>query len=200
MQLILNDVKKQKVLTDSSVPISPYNLFDGTSDFSGTSWTNLDQYTNDKLVSPFGNQSRQRKGAWWGLSQLKDLKVGQIYTISASVFVDTNSSSDKFIGVYGEDGKGNRISSNTKPLLYLKNLPADWITIKHTFTVPKNSTYEVRFESNSDQVNIHWADLMLNKGAVALDWNYSLNDLRSRLGGVKPSYRLYYAISLKEVA
>lgn len=185
MQLILNDAKKQKVLTDSSVPISPYNLFDGTSDFSGTSWTNLDQYITDSRVSPFGNQSRQRKGAWWGLSQLKDLKVGQIYTISASVFVDTNSSSDEFIGVYGEDGKGNRISSNTKPLLYLKNLPADWITIKHTFTVPKNSTYKVRFESNSDQVNIHWADLMLNKGAVALDWNYSLNDLRSRLGGGK---------------
>ena len=183
MQLILNDAKKQKVLTDSSVPISPYNLFDGTSDFSGTSWTNLDQYITDSLVSPFGNQSRQRKGAWWGLSQLKDLKVGQIYTISASVFVDTNSSSDEFIGVYGEDGKGNIISSNTKPLLYLKNLPAEWITIKHTFTVPKNSTYKVRFESNSDQVNIHWADLMLNKGAVALDWNYSLNDLRSRLGG-----------------
>ena len=182
MQLILNDAKKQKVLTDSSVPISPYNLFDGTSDFSGTSWTNLDQYTNDKWVSPFGNQSRQRKGAWGGLSQLKDLKVGQIYTISASVFVDTNSSSDEFIGVYGDDGKGNNISSNAKPLLYLKNLPADWITIKHTFTVPKNSTYKVRFESNSNQVNIHWADLMLNKGAVALDWNYSLNDLRSRLG------------------
>lgn len=185
MQLILNDAKKQKVLTDFNMPTSPYNLFDGTADFSGTSWTTLDQYTNDKLVSPFGNQSRQRKGAWMGLSQLKDLKVGQIYTISASVFVDTNSSSDKFIGVYGDNSKGNVISNNNKPLLYLKNAPVGWITIKHTFTVPKNSTYKVRFESNDDQVNIHWADLMLNKGAVALDWNYSLNDLRSRLGGGK---------------
>lgn len=199
MQLILNDAKKQKVLTDSSVPISPYNLFDGTADFSGTSWTNLDHYITDGWISPIGNQSRQRKGAWWGLSQLKSLNVGQIYTISASIFVDTNSSSDEFIGVYGDDSKGNIISGNTKPLLYLKNLPASWITIKHTFTVPKDSTYKVRFESNSDQVNIHWADLMLNKGAVALDWNYSLNDLRSRLGGVKPSYRLYVT-SLKEVA
>ena len=185
MQLILNDAKKQKVLTDYSVPISPYNLFDGTADFSGTSWTTLDQYTNDKWVSPFGNQSRQRKGAWLGLSQLKYLKAGPIYTISASVFVDANSSDDEFIGVYGDDSEGNIISSNNKPLLYLKNAPVGWITIKHTFTVPKNSTYKVRFENNGDQVNIHWADLMLNKGAVALDWNYSLNDLRSRLGGGK---------------
>ena len=188
MQLILNDREKgkqEKLLATNDIPTSYYNLYDGTADFSGTSWTTLDQYTNDEWVSPFGNQSRQRKGAWFGLSQLKELKAGQIYTISASVFVDTNSSPDEFIGVYGDDSKGNIISSNTKPLLYLKNAPVGWITIKHTFTVPKNSTYKVRFESNGDQVNIHWADLMLNKGAVALDWNYSLNDLRSRLGGGK---------------
>lgn len=191
-------VDKNKLLTSGDIPINYYNLYDGTADFSGENWANLDAYTNDNLVSNFGNQSRQRKGSWLGLSKPIHLNANQFYTLSASVFVDENSSSG-FISFYGNDYQGN----NSLPgiaKLYFKDAPHSWVTVKQTFSVPKSGTYNVRFESNDDQVNIHWADLMLNKGSIALDWNYSLNDLRAKMGGVKPSYRLYYAASVKEVA
>lgn len=192
-------VDKNKLLTSGDIPINYHNLYDGTADFSGENWTNLDAYTNDNWVSNFGNQSRQKKGSWLGLSKPMYLYANQFYTLSASVFVDENSSSG-FIGFYGNDDQGNNSLPSGIAKLYFKDAPHSWVTVKQTFSVPKSGTYNVRFESNDDQVNIHWADLMLNKGSIALDWNYSLNDLRAKMGGVKPSYRLYYATSVKEVA
>lgn len=176
-------VDKNKLLTSGDIPINYHNLYDGTADFSGENWTNLDAYTNDNLVSNFGNQSRQRKGAWLGLSKPMYLNANQFYTLSASVFVDENSSSG-FIGFYGNDDQGNNPLPGIAKL-YFKDAPHSWVTVKQTFSVPKSGTYNVRFESNDDQVNIHWADLMLNKGSIALDWNYSLNDLRAKMGGGK---------------
>lgn len=168
---------------DFSVPSSYWNMLDGTADFSGKNWRFLDSYTDDHWKSPNGNQCRQRKGNWNGLSKNIYLHTGKNYTISVAAFIDKNSSNDS-IRIYGSNQDNSKtISYSSQRILSFKDAPNDWVRLHFTFTVPKNDTYYVRFESEDDQVNIHWADLMLNEGAVPLAWNYSLNDLKSHLGG-----------------
>ena len=177
-------IDKQELLTSSDIPKSYWNLFDGTADFSGKDWHFLNSYSNDPaLKSPNGNQSMQRKGDWEGLSKNIYLYSGRIYTISEAVFVDKNTSNGH-IHIYGNNlGNSKKITNYDSPLPCLKDIANRWVTIHFTFTVPQSDTYYVRFESENDQVNIHWADLMLNEGSVPLNWNYSLNDIKSRLGG-----------------
>ena len=174
-------IDKQELLTSSDIPKSYWNLFDGTADFSGKDWHFLNSYSNDPaLKSPNGNQSMQRKGNWKGLSKNIYLYSGRIYTISEAVFVDKNTSNGH-IHIYGKNlGNSKKITNYDSPLPCLKDIANRWVTIHFTFTVPQSETYYVRFESENDQVNIHWADLMLNEGSVPLNWNYSLNDIKSR--------------------
>ena len=192
-------INKQELLTSLNAPKSYWNMFDGTADFSGENWNYLDQYTNDHWKSPNGNQCRQRKGDWCGLSKNIPLYAGRAYTISVAVFADKNTSNG-FIHIYGTNSDNVKtINTSGQCIISLKDISNRWVTIHSTFTAPQDDTYYVRFESEDNQVNVHWADLMLNEGIVPLDWNYSLNDIRSHLGGVKLRYRLYYATS-KEVA
>lgn len=178
-------VNKQELLTSSNLPKSYWNMFDGTADFSGN-WHSIDQYTNSNWSSPAGNKCMQRKGNWNGLSKDIYLSGGKTYTISEAVFVDSNSSNGH-INWYGSNLDSSiSISNRGLNIISLKDISNRWTTIHYTFTVPQNGTYYVRFESEDDQVNIYWADLMLNEGVVPLNWNYSLNDIRSHLGGKAP--------------
>jgi hypothetical protein len=170
-----------KLLQRSDVPKSYWNMLDGTADFSGN-WRSLDQYTNSSWSSPAGNKCMQRKGNWNGLSKDIYLRAGKTYTISEAVFADSNSSSGH-INWYGNNlDKSIVINYDGLNIISLKDISNRWATIHHTFTVSQSDTYYVRFESEDDQVNIYWADLMLNEGAVPLNWNYSLNDIKSLLG------------------
>lgn len=201
MQLILNDREKgkqEKLLTDSDIPTSYYNLYDGTANFSGD-WNWISLYSVSSLVSPLGHKALKRAGAWQGLSKTITLQPNQVYTLSCNVYIEASERAD-YIGFYGSVDNNKLSPENGKSVLATLQAPANqWTRISKTFTVPTSDPFMVRFEAMDGVTTIHWADLMLNKGAVALDWNYSLNDLRSRLGGVKPSYRLYVA-SFKEVA
>ena len=177
-ELFLNQTK---ILTSADIPSSYWNMFDGTADFSGKNWNSLEAYTDDSWKSPNGNQCRQRKGSRNGLSKNIYLYAGKNYTISVAAFVDRNSSNNH-INIYGNNLDISQVISHSgQPILSLKDAPNDWITLHFTFTVPKNDIYYVRFESEDDQVNIHWADLMLNEGVVPLAWNYSLNDFKSKI-------------------
>ena len=201
MDLILNDRKKgkqEKLLTDSDIPTSYYNLYDGTADFSGD-WNWISLYSASSLVSPLGHKALKRIGAWQGLSKKFTFQPNQVYTLSCSVYIEASEKAD-YIGLYGSADNKKVSLENEKSVLATLQAPSNqWVRISKSFTVPTSDPFMVRFEAMDGVTTIHWADLMLNKGAVALDWNYSLNDLRSRLGGVKPSYRLYVT-SLKEVA
>ncbi|NHL94363.1 hypothetical protein [Lactobacillus helveticus] len=169
-----------KLLQRSDVPKSYWNMLDGTADFSGN-WHSLDQYTKSNWSSPAGNQCMQRKGNWSGLSKDIYLHTGT-YTMSEAVFADSNSSSGH-INWYGNNSDNSKvIGYSGLNIVSLKDISNRWATIHFTFTVSQSDFYYVRFESEDDQVNIYWADLMLNEGAVPLNWNYSLNDIKSHLG------------------
>lgn len=174
-------IDQKQLLTEQDLPVNYWNLLDGTADFSGTRWNNLNNYTNDNWRSPIGNQSRQRRGNWLGLSQSINYQVNQVYTLSASVFIESNNSNG-IIEIIGNGSLG-RINQNTQEVCPLKTLIEGWKTIEYQFTVPETGNYNVRFESSDESVTIHWADLMLNKGSIALDWNYSINDLKTKMGG-----------------
>ena len=178
-ELFLNQTR---ILTSADIPSSYWNMFDGTADFSGNHWHGLDLYTDSNWASPVGNKCMQRRGSWGGLSKDIYLWTGKTYTISASVFVESNSSNDHINCYGGNLNNSTIISYSGSNIISLKDISNRWATIHFTFTVPQNDTYYVRFESENDQINIYWADLMLNDGAVPLNWNYSLNDIKSHLG------------------
>lgn len=186
-KLILKDEngKQYPIADQDDIPTSYYNLYDGTTDFSGD-WNRKDAYSPSSLASPVGNKALKRQGAWQGLCKKTKFQPNQVYTLSCDVYIEASEKAD-YIGFYGS--ATNALSpENGESVLATLQAPANqWVKISKSFTVPTSDLFEVRFEAMGGVTTIHWADLMLNKGSMALDWNYSLNDLRAKMGGVPAS-------------
>ncbi|QLL73877.1 hypothetical protein [Lactobacillus crispatus] len=66
------------------------------------------------------------------------------------------------------------------PLTKIK--PNTWIKNAIVFKALKATSLQISL-SPSANVGTHVGSYMLNKGSMVLDWNYSLNDIKSKLGG-----------------
>lgn len=174
---------KNKLLTTDDVPTSYYNLYDGTADFSGD-WNCINYYSASSLTSPLGHKALKKSGSWQGLSKSISMTKGQLYTLSCSLYIEKSPNKDT-INLYGDNADRSIVIKNNAMLVVsdTQQVMGKWIRIHASFISPISDIMLVRFETESNSALIHWADLMLNKGAVALDWNYSLSDLKSKLGG-----------------
>lgn len=117
-----------------------------------------------------------------------------------AIYIPLNS------GVYEKDKHPATINTQ------FANIPSvsDWSRFNYTFVVNEAGYIHPRIESSGENSGMLLAGFKLEKGNIATPWCPSINDLAKGLmdiqalnsqlvGGVKPSYRLYYAIS-KEVA
>lgn len=193
-------IDKKKLLTSDLIPSYVFNLWDNTMDFSGSNWLSDSNVTTSNLTDNFMNKTVLKTAAWDEISQNIYGYKGETYTLSCNVLVDDSSKTvlHFYSNVKGNDGYSDiRTDSENQTIA---NLPSkQWIRISQTFKVTKDTVLQPRWE-NVNTSNVYFGSFMLNRGSIPLPWNVSLNDLKSKLGGVKPSYRLYYAISLKEVA
>lgn len=187
-------VDKIKIPTQHDIPTNYWNLLDGTADFKNAFFNSGGSIKNDE-TDPDGNKVFFKDSAWNFASISYNIEPGQIYTFSYWAKFD-NSVNGTMI-LYESDNY--KIIDNGLLSDLTKIKPNTWIKNAIVFKALKATS--LRFGlSPSVNVGTHVGSYMLSKGSIVLDWNYSLNDIKSKLGGVKPSYRLYYATSVKEVA
>lgn len=165
----------ENFLTDKMIPDSIFNLWDGTSDFSGKSWVADSPVQTDNRLDRLGNKVVLRSSAWDGLSQIISALKGETYTLSAYVFTeDLSKTSIHFYSNVKSSFSDQRTNADQA---YVKISTKGWIRISQTFTVLQDTDLQPRFE-NADGSNIYWGSFMLNRGPIALPWNLSINDLK----------------------
>jgi hypothetical protein len=109
----------------------------------------------------------------------------------------------------GLDGKDKQPATVNTQAMAISSV-SDWSRFDCTFVVSEAGYIHPRVESSGNNDVLLLAGFKLEKGSVATPWCPSINDLatglldiqaiKSKLGGVKLLYRIYYATSLKEVA
>lgn len=167
-----------KFLTDKMIPDSIFNLWDGTSDFSGKSWTVDSPIQNDNRLDRLGNKATLRSSAWDGLSQIISALKGETYTLSAYVFAeDLSKTKLQFYSNVKNSYSDTRTNAGASNVTISTK---SWTRISQTFTVLQDTDLQPRFENN-DNGNVYWGSFMLNRGPIALPWNISINDLKNIL-------------------
>ena len=160
-------------MTVSDIPKSNWNLIDGSADFKNISNNTYSGSISDKKT-PYGNSSFRKDDAWNYPSLSADVVEGKTYTFSYSLLVTKNVNG--FFKMYDSDTL--KILDNG--FVSLNDVPANtWIKAQCSFIPIKNMTMQISLSSNK-AVTCYVGDYMLNEGSIALDWNYSLNDLKSK--------------------
>lgn len=173
----------KKLATEDMIPTSPWNLYDGTKDFSGNKWVSLDTWTKSEDTAPDDFIAYKKSGNWQGLSQNISVKKGEVYTLSANLFLSNDISPTTVIHFFAGQNSDYSATDKDSVIVIDSTQKNQWIRKSITFTVQKDATIQPRFEKNEDQGTFSISKIMLNKGAIALDWSYSLNDLRNLGGG-----------------
>lgn len=178
--------------------------FDDTANYANNKYSSL--LKTKKVAHLWGDHASD---ASMQLNHLLHMDKGT-YTIS---FVARNNGTNvpafglELYSSYTDTHKGLAYGKTAKPL------SNEWNNYSITFNVVEYSDISslrlVHWDSSAiiPGGSIYIANLKLEKGSVATPWSPSpldildeIETLKSKLGGVKPNYRLYYATSLKEVA
>lgn len=166
-----------ELLTAKMLPDSNFNLWDGTSDFSGSSWVvplTLLGGWHDKI----NNFVVQTEGADKAVSQKVQCYEGEVYTLSAYVLASNLSETN--ICFFG-DVKAENTNAIKDADNYV-SIPAGsspWKRISYSFVIAKDGFMEPRFE-NTKSGFVQWGSFMLNRGPIAMPWNISFNDLKAK--------------------
>ena len=208
MRAFLNDKDhgKQELALKKDT-INP-NLIDGSASFDGCSdagreipQVNDAKYQGLKVVDQSNRQ-------WKGFGPYIFVQAG---TYTFSCYAKTSGLGVKSIMIplnTGLDDKDKQPATvNTQAMAILS--VSDWSRFDCTFVVNEAGYIHPRIESSGNNDVLLLAGFKLEKGSIATPWCPSINDLatglldiqaiKSKLGGVKPSYRLCVT-SLKEVA
>lgn len=209
MRAFLNDKDhgKQELALKKDT-INP-NLIDGSASFDGFSdagggipQVNDAKYQGLKVVDQSNRQ-------WNGFGPYIFVQAG---TYTFSFYAKTSGLGVKSIMIplnTGLDDKDKQSAAvNTQAMAILS--VSDWSRFDCTFVVNEAGYIHPRIESSGNNDVLLLAGFKLEKGSIATPWCPSMNDLatglldiqaiKSKLGGVKLNYRLYYAASVKEVA
>lgn len=192
-------INKQQVLTSDMLPNSYWNLLDGTADFSNISNNTYDGNKDTQVKTPANNISFYKNKAWNYPLYNYSVQKNKVYTFSFSVKFMKKINGEMII--YGD----SKYSILKQVDLDLPNQPLNTWTRAY-YTIKANIDGEIPFGvSASADGETYVGDYMLNEGINPLNWNMSLNDLKSKLGGVKQSPRpvvtvLYTALPESEVA
>lgn len=141
---------------------------------------------------------------------------GEQVTISAYISIISNQD---ITGIKAElyDANYTSFDDNEDGNLLIPNKwSSKTITAKQDFPASMKLLIYAGGPTNTQGNTIHIYNLKVERGAIATPWipsplDYAIkpdidnlqdqiNQLKSKLGGVKPHYRLYYAASVKEVA
>ena len=209
MRAFLNDKDhgKQELALKKDT-INP-NLIDGSASFDGFSdagggipQVNDAKYQGLKVVDQSNRQ-------WNGFGPYIFVQAG---TYTFSFYAKTSGLGVKSFMIplnTGLDDKDKQSAAvNTQAMAILS--VSDWSRFDCTFVVNEAGYIHPRIESSGNNDVLLLAGFKLEKGSIATPWCPSINDLatglldiqaiKSKLGGVKLNYRLYYAASVKEVA
>ena len=170
----------EKLLTDNDVPTNYWNLIDNSATFLNYDDVNLS--SDNHLTTPNGNTALTKDTAW-NLPKFKlNITEGQIYTFSMMARFASNSNSS-VIKMYPPAGGEIEVLKDTAFSVH-DLTPNIWHKGYVVFKALKNATLNMSL-SNSQDVRTDFGDYMVNKGTYPLDWNYSLNDLRSMMSANK---------------
>ena len=169
-------IDQLKLLTNHDLPTSYYNLLDGTADFSKAKKNGGEVSSK---ITPYGNKSFHKTNAWDFPIFASQLEKGAIYTFSVNIFVEQNTE-----GVLKTWWSNDVADTFDTASIDLKTVPTNtWIKFIAHFKSNNSGVYdEIGVHPDAD-TSIYVGDYMLNKGSIPLDWNYSLNDIKSKLGG-----------------
>lgn len=182
-----------------------WNLLTGTSDWSGQWVNNSVQYSKTNSYDSNGNLLLHYIGAWNGIYKPVKTIVGNFYTFS---FLITNFKSSSTINLYSNSENSflalfvDHKQVPTGPTID-KKLLEDGNEHKIDAMYQSNTTeaFWARAEKTTSDGSMDLSSMKLECGTVPTPWMPAIADLalKSDLGGVKPSYMLYYATS-REVA
>lgn len=169
----------EKLLQRSDVPKSYWNLLDGTADFSKINNAGIEGSIASDTKTPAGNISYHKNTAWNYPSFAYTVQKGKIYTFSFSV--KFKKKMNGAMAVYSDP----KYSILRQTDIDMPNEPLDtWI--RTYYTLQSNIDGQIQFGiSSSVNGDVYVGDYMLNEGVCPLDWNYSLNDLRSMMSANK---------------
>ena len=197
-----------KEIAERKDTINP-NLIDGSASFDGSSDAEkgIPQVTDAKYqgLKVVDQSNRQ----WNGFGPYIYVQKG---TYTFSCYAKTSGLGYKSIMIplnTGLDDKDKQPATVNTQTMAISSV-SDWSRFDGTFVVSEAGYIHPRVESSGNNDVLLLAGFKLEKGSVATPWCPSINDLatglldiqaiKSKLGGVKLLYRIYYATSLKEVA
>lgn len=151
------------------------NLYTGTADFSGNKWENIDLWQTDSNLDSFGNVIKY-KDAWYGLYQIVSAKVGDTFTLSATLFGDGKCNASFIV----TDG-GDRTSIKTyNP----ESLSTSGTRAFATYTVKTDGEFTFRIENTVSDSVIKLSSMKLERGTVATDWTPAPEDTATDMGQI----------------
>lgn len=156
--------------------MDPWNLLTGTKDFSERSraWDMKQRWPNSKDTIN-GLTIAESSIRWNGIRQIVSLPKG-VYTFSGFV------QSQGYIHYYTTLGLETDADISVEHIQF--DRCENMTRLSATFEVLSPGTVAPRFEEGSDNL-LRVAGLMLNKGPIALPWNYAKEDLEDRFADIE---------------
>lgn len=151
----------------NSISVGGTNLYAGTQNFAGDTWTAKSLWTEDGSYN--GCLVYKRAGQWQGLGQMIALEANTQYTLSAWL-KQTDGGTVRYY-----DTKANGASSSDKGGSAVE-VGTSWSRCHVTFTVSTADTYCPRFEQDGEGQSLWVAGLKLEKGNKATDWSPAPED------------------------
>ena len=156
--------------------IGTVNLYNGTKDLSGSDWINKDGYIADETYKGF--KVWKKNNAWGGACQTINAVVGEKYVFSCWAKVGTSASgvtaTAQFFTRNNDQTNGNNSTQDGK----IQSVSSEWQRIVIPFTVRTTGTMQPRIENTkANSGGLYVCGIKLERGEVASDWFYSVNDI-----------------------
>ncbi|WP_181990838.1 phage tail spike protein [Weissella confusa] len=170
----------------NNLSVGGRNLLQGTRDFSGDNWLNLDTIWKKTNETYNGLIVVETTSDWSGLSQYYQVKQGETYTFSLFARYTSGAGTSKiYVGLNSELENGHK-AGRTDHAWIDCSVDVNWKKFSVTFTAITDGYIKPRMERTSDNTNVlRVCGLMLEKGTLATDWTPAPEDIDSNIAQVK---------------
>lgn len=177
--LSVTETTLKQYVTDKvdGISVGGRNLYTGTQNFDGDTWTNKSTWTED------GNYNSclvyKYTGQWKGIGQIIALEANTQYTLSAWI-KQTDGGTVKYY-----DSKANGAASSDKGIGSVVEVGTDWSRCHVTFTISTAEKYLPRFEQDVAGATLWIAGLKLEKGNKPTDWSPAPEDIKGDVSALE---------------